>query len=141
MKNIVFYIVFAFLLAACNSNKNIGKSNVRERVEIEAVDDSTEYELIVFDPGYETFLVTQPYPKNYYSNEYYKNWNIQYVTEWNYRYDNPGIYGNFYETRIDYDPSIDYGLDFNYRLYQYFQFIDKQYGIVLISRRGKQKTR
>jgi hypothetical protein len=140
MKNAVF-IMFAILIAACNSNKKVVKNNAGERVEIEAVDDSTEYELIVFDPGYESFLITQPYPKNYYSNEYYKNWNIQYVTEWNYRYDHPDVYGDFYETRIDYDPSIDYGLDFNYRLYQYFQFIDKQYGIVLISRRGKQKTR
>jgi hypothetical protein len=140
MKNAVF-IMFAILIAACNSNKKVVKNNAGERVEIEAVDDSTEYELVVFDPGYESFLITQPYPKNYYSNEYYKNWNIQYVTEWNYRYDHPDVYGDFYETRIDYDPSIDYGLDFNYRLYQYFQFIDKQYGIVLISRRGKQKTR
>jgi hypothetical protein len=140
MKNAVF-IMFAILIAACNSNKKVVKNNAGERVEIEAVDDSTEYELIVFDPGYESFLITQPYPKNYYSNEYYKNWNIQYVTEWNYRYDHPDVYGDFYETRIDYDPSIDYGLNFNYRLYQYFQFIDKQYGIVLISRRGKQKTR
>jgi hypothetical protein len=140
MKNAVF-IMFAILIAACNSNKKVVKNNAGERVEIEAVDDSTEYELIVFDPGYESFLITQPYPKNYYSNEYYKNWNIQYVTEWNYRYDHPDVYGDFYETRIDYDPSIDYGLDFNYRLYQYFQFIDKQYGIVLISRRGKQRTR
>jgi len=140
MKNIVFYIVFAFLLAACNSNKKV-VNGIKEKVEIAPAQDSTEYELIVFDPGYETFLITQPYPKEYYSNEYYKNWNIQYVTEWNYRHDHPDIYGDFYETSIDYDPSIDYGVDFNYKLYQYFQFIDKQYGIVLISRRGKQKTR
>ena len=141
MKKYILYIVLAVSFIACNSNKKVVKNGIKEKVEIAPAEDSTEYELIVIDPGFETFLLTQPYPKEYYSNEYYKNWNIQYVTEWNYRHDHPGIYGDFYETRIDYDPSVDYGLDLNWRLYQYFQFIEKKYGIVLISRRGKQKTR
>jgi len=98
--------------------------------------DSTEYELLVFDPSFETFLATQPYPEWYYSDDYYRNLNIQYVSEWNYRHDNPLVYGNFYETKIDYNPNVDYGLELNYRLYQYFRFIEKEYGIVLIANRG-----
>lgn len=140
MKKFLFLSMIVTALMACNSQKKIAEG-VKENVEITSGNDSTEYELLVFDPGFEAFLISQPYPKNYYSDTYYKNWNIQYVTEWNYRHDHPDRYGNFYETIIDYDLSADYGLDLNYRLYQYFQFIEKEYGIVLISRRGKRKTR
>jgi len=98
--------------------------------------DTTEYELLVFDAKFETFLATVPYSKDFYSNEYYRNWNIQYCAEWNTRHQNPARYGSFYETYIDYNQSVDYGIDFNFKLYQYFQFIEKEYGINLIHRRG-----
>ncbi len=141
MKKLMFLFVLMLAFAACNSQKKAVKNGVKEKVEIAADEDSTQYELIVMDPGYETFLATQPYPKEYYSDDYYRNWNNQYVIEWNYRHDHPDIYGDFYETSIDYRPSVDYGLDLNYRLYQYFQFIEQKYGIVLVPRRGKLKTR
>lgn len=96
-------------------------------------EDSVEYELIVLDPRYESWLATQP-PANFYSQQYYENWNHRYVTEWNHRHNHPLRYGNFYETYIDYDPSVDYGLELNYRLYNYFRFIEHAYGIVLIPR-------
>jgi len=134
MKKYLFLILAAVVLAACGTKKDVVAKGVKEKVEIASADDSTKYELIVMDPGFESFLVSQPYPKNYYSNNYYHNWNIQYVTEWNYRHDNPDRYGDFYETRIEYDPNIDYGIDLNYRLYQYFQFIRKEYGIYLLPR-------
>jgi len=95
--------------------------------------DSVEYELIVLDPKFESWLATQP-PANYYSQQYYETWNQQYVTEWNHRHNNPQRYGSFYETYIDYDPHIDYGLELNYRLYYYFRFIEDEYGIVLVQR-------
>lgn len=129
-------MLLAGVLVACQSSKQVTAPD-QAGVEISAAEeDSVEYELIVFDPGFDTFLATQPYPKWYYSNEYYRNWNIQYSTEWNIRYNNPLQYGTFYETDIPYDASIDYGLDFNFTLYQYFQFVEKEYGIKLIRRRG-----
>lgn len=136
MKKVVLlaFVFIAFL--ACTSQKQIANSEETGKTVVVENEDSTEYELIVFDPAYETFLQTQPYPKWYYSNDYYQYWNYQYVIEWNYRYTNPEVYGDFYENMIDYDLNVDYGLDLNYRLYQYFQFIEKQYGIVLIPRKG-----
>lgn len=95
--------------------------------------DSVEYELIVLDPKFESWLATQP-PATFYSQQYYETWNQQYVTEWNHRHNNPLRYGSFYETHIDYDPHIDYGLELNYRLYSYFRFIEDEYGIVLVPR-------
>ena len=102
-----------------------------------ASQDSVEYELVVFDSRFESFLASQPYQKEFYSNEYYRDWNIRYCIEWNIRHKDPFRYGTFYETEIPYNASVNYGLDFNYRLYQYFQFIEKEYGIILLRRKGK----
>ncbi len=140
MKRIIIILLAAAFLTACRSQRKAAKKNVKEKVAIAPEKDSTQYELKVFDPGFETFLLSQPHPKNFYSNDYYRSWNIQYVSEWNYRYQHPEIYGDFYESRINYDPSIHYGIELNYKLYQYFQYIAKKYGIVLIARRGKEKT-
>ena len=93
--------------------------------------DSVEYELIVLDPGYETFLATQK-PMEFYAQSYYEQWNHRYVIEWNYRHMQPLRYGDIYETYIDYQPSVDYGLKLNYRLYYYFRFFEKENGVDLL---------
>lgn len=93
--------------------------------------DSVEYELIVLDPGYDSFLATQPGP-DFYSLDYYKNWNIRYVTEWNYRHMSPLEYGDLYEVYIDYRSDVDYGLELNYRFYYYFRFFEKENGVDLL---------
>lgn len=93
--------------------------------------DSVEYELIVMDPGYESYLMMQPHME-YHSKQYYENWNLRYVREWNYRHSQPLRYGDFYETYIDYRPDIDYGMELNYRLYYYFRFFEKENGVDLL---------
>jgi hypothetical protein len=64
-----------------------------------------------------------------------KSWNQRYVLEWNNRHRNPLRYGDFYQTEIYYDVHEDYGLELNYQLYNYFLFIEQNYGIELIRRR------
>ncbi|MGQ1890724.1 DUF6146 family protein [Thermophagus sp. OGC60D27] len=121
---------------SCSSTKKLEGPLPKVKFEknnITQSEDSVEYELIVLDPGFESWLISQP-PANYYSQQYYENWNQRYVTEWNHRHSSPLRYGSFYETAIDYDPSVDYGLELNYRLYSYFRFIEHEYGIVLIPR-------
>jgi hypothetical protein len=93
--------------------------------------DSTEYKLIVLDIGFETWLATQP-SMNYHSKEFYEVRNRQYVTEWNLRYDQPMKYGGNYETRIDYSPDIDYGIELNYRLYYFFRYFEERNNLKLI---------
>lgn len=97
----------------------------------EDVSDSVEYELIVMDPGYESFLLTQPHME-YHSQHYYEMWNSRYVMEWNYRHGQPLAYGDIYETYIDYRDDIDYGLELNYRLYYYFRFFEQENGVDLL---------
>lgn len=73
-------------------------------------------------------------PKEFHSQSYYETWNYQYAAEWDIRHSNPLRYDNFFETSIDYQQGIDYGLEVNHKLYYYFLFIEKEYGITLINR-------
>jgi len=129
----------ALVTLAVNSCKTTKKAEgSKQQVELISKDstareDSMEYELIIMDPGFDSWLATQP-PANFYSQQYYENWNQRYVTEWNIRHSNPLRYGGFYQTRINYDPNVDYGLELNYKLYNYFRYIEKEYGIVLVPR-------
>ncbi|MBR8534700.1 hypothetical protein KDU71_03945 [Carboxylicivirga sediminis] len=138
MKTLVFFSMLVVVcIIGCKTTKPVSTDELpAQEISVES-SDSTEYELIVFDPRFETFLATQPYPKEFYSDNYYQQWNYRYCIEWNIRHTNPMRYGDFYETSIPYELSVNYGLDFNFRLYQYFQFIEQEYGIVLIRRRGR----
>ena len=85
--------------------------------------DSLSYKLIIFDPGFDTWLASKP-AKEFYSQGYYEQRNRLYVAEWNTRY-MTGRDGRIYETYIDYDPQTNYGLDINYRLYYYFKYFEE----------------
>ena len=95
--------------------------------------DTTEYQLIIIDIGFESWLATQK-PANYHTNDYYRMWNLRYVSEWNYLY-NSGRYPNYIESYVDYRPGIDYGIELNYKLYSYFQFFEEKHKITLVKRR------
>lgn len=91
-----------------------------------------EYEVIVFDPGFESFLATQK-SKDFYSEWTLKAKNTLMVNEWNSRHLNPMKYNpNIYEVSIDYDSKIEYGLDVEYQLYMFFRFMEKEHKMSLI---------
>ncbi|MDO5510381.1 MAG: DUF6146 family protein [Weeksellaceae bacterium] len=95
-----------------------------------------EYDLVVFDPAYDVFLASRAMPKNYFSETYYKNRNFFLVTEWNIRVRQPMRFSNdLYVMEINYDPSVNYGIDLEYKLFNFFQFIQWKYGQNLDGRR------
>ena len=116
------FILLVVLVAIRTDGFSQKKDRYKVRVDTITVD-SLEYELIVLDPGFESWLATRP-SKEFYSKEYYELKNHQYVSEWNNRYlaaRNNGLY----ETYIDYNSNTDYGLDLNYKLYYYFKFFEE----------------
>lgn len=92
--------------------------------------DSTEYEITIIEPGFDSWLITNARPRWYYSNEYYRNKNTFLVSKWNNRV-RETMRQEPYEYLIEYSPGIDYGLEVNYQLYWYFRYIEKEYGIDL----------
>ncbi|MDN5216071.1 DUF6146 family protein [Fulvivirgaceae bacterium BMA12] len=92
-------------------------------------EDEVEYQLIVDDPGYETWLITNARPIGYYSLSYYEAKNRIYVTDWNAKVVSLSSRRNSpFTEQINYDFNTDYGLELNYRLFNYFKFIHQRYG-------------
>lgn len=90
--------------------------------------DKTEYEILIIEPGFNTWLNSIAKPRNYYSQSFFENRNWIMVNEWNQRVLQPNIYNrNLYELQIDYKPNIDYGYEVNYKLYNYFIYFQRKY--------------
>lgn len=128
MKNLIYiFILFPFLLG-CSTN--IPSSNKNgEGLSFEK-NDRDEYDIIVLDTGYDLFLRTIAQPESFHSEEFYKTRNSFYVNEWNIRNSQPQRYDpNFYSTYIDYNPSVEYGVHFEYKLYNFFKYIEWKYKV------------
>lgn len=98
-------------------------------------EEKEEYETIVFAPGFESFVTTQP-SKSYFTESWLKSKNTLMVTEWNYRHGSPSRYNpQIYEEAVNYDSRTDYGLDVEYTLYMFFRFMEKENNISLIGDR------
>jgi hypothetical protein len=129
MKTIFYYAAIGLFIVGCSSTTKTStkETNLPKEV-VRIANDSLEYEIIITDIGFETYLNTIAKPMNYYSKEYYENKNRFYVSEWNTRVMNPLKYrSDIYENQIDYDFNVDYGLEVNYKLYNYFKFIEYKY--------------
>lgn len=129
MKTLLYYMAIGLLIASCSSTKKTATQETTASQEaVRIANDSLEYEIIIMDIGFETYLNTIAKPMNFYSQEYYESKNQFYVTEWNIRAQNPLRYrSDIYENQIDYDSHVDYGLEVNYKLYNYFKFVEYKY--------------
>jgi hypothetical protein len=129
MKPYSFILIIIILLASCAGNKKLSRVDIKSQES--ELTDSVEYELIIIDPGFETWFLTQSKPTWYHSLNYYETWNKQYVTYWNSKV--MSLHNNaYFETTIDYDPFIDYGLELNHKLFYYFQYVEKVHHIDIL---------
>jgi len=130
MKNLLYYLAIGLFIISCSSTTKTTLKKTADLPEgaVRIANDSLEYEIIIFDVGYETYLNTIAKPEWYYSQNYLETKNRFYVTEWNIRTQNPLRYNSdIYENTIDYNFNINYGLEVNYKLYNYFKFVEYKY--------------
>lgn len=129
-------MILLLVIVACSTvSKNTVTANtpvhtpkvaVNDTVRI--ANDSLEYEVIIIDNGFSTWLASTALPRNYYSLTYLENKNYLYVTEWNNRVLQPQRYSpNLYEMTIDYRPNIHYGYEVNYLIYNYMIYFQNTY--------------
>lgn len=134
MKKNFVMLLFSFLFWSC-TNQVVSPASEKPKEENSLKlekNDEDEYDIIVLDPQYETYLRSIAMPMNYYSEQYYKSKNEIYVTEWNLRHSQPFKYDpDFYAVSIDYDPQTDYGINLEYKLFNFFQFINWKYKVNL----------
>jgi signal peptidase I len=132
MKKIAFIIVLIAIIGACSTPKNnlapLPATAAVKGDTVRIANDSLEYEVIIIDPGFSTWLNSIALPGGYYSQFYLENKNRFYITEWNNRAQQPLRFDpNLYEMTINYDPQINYGYEVNYLIYNYMIYFQNRY--------------
>ena len=133
MKFFLYLLLVMGLIIGCNTtkmansaNKEIENTTTNDTLRI--ANDELEYEIIIIEPGFQSWLISTARPEGYYSQNYLETKNMIYVTEWNNRVLQHQRYNpNLYEMQIDYQPGIDYGYEVNYKLYNYFIYFQLKY--------------
>ncbi|REG86063.1 DUF6146 family protein [Winogradskyella sediminis] len=134
MKKIIPFIVVLILIASCksyNSSPVINNGNEYSLIQNDTVSissDENDYEIIIIEPGFNSWLQSTARPEGYHSQEWLETRNAILVQAWNQRQLQPHTYDpNLYEVRIDYDTRTDYGYEVNYKLYNYFLYFQLTY--------------
>ncbi|WP_055437303.1 DUF6146 family protein [Lacinutrix algicola] len=144
MKNVFLLFTVILMVFACNSSKETTVTK-NEGIEIKKGDtikisgDNIEYDVIIIEPGFGTYLASVAKPKGFYLQNYLETRNIRYVQEWNRRVLQPRQYNsNLYEMQINYSQGVDYGYDVNYKMYNYFVYFQNRYKQNLLGTRVPQ---
>lgn len=132
MKNLLFIALFLVLLISCTTTKSGVSANATAASKtsdtVRIANDSLEYEVIIIDPGFKSWLNSQAKPRGFYTEDYLEGRNRIYVAEWNNRALQPQRFNpNLYEMQINYNYNIHYGYEVNYLIYNYFIYFQITY--------------
>ncbi len=132
MKKLALLITTMAFIVSCKTTNNMStndkESQKKEQDTFRIANDKLEYEIIIIEPGFNSWLERMAKPEGYYSQEFLEGRNQIYVSEWNRRVLRPSVYNtSLYEMQIDYNTSIDYGYEVNYKLYNYFIYFQLHY--------------
>lgn len=134
MKNLLFITLVVVLMTSCTTTKssvvrqdrNENKSVLSDTVRI--INKDLDYEVIIFEPGFNSWLTSQAQPRGFYSERYLENKNRIYVSEYNNRVTQPFRYSTvLYQNQINYNFNIHYGYEVNYLIYNYLVFFQLNY--------------
>ncbi len=130
MKALFIAIIAAVLIYSCDSAKApIGDNNLSSTKSdtVRIANDSLEYEIIIIEPGFQSWIFSQP-PRGFYGQTFLENKNRLWVSEYNNRVREFNRYPrNLYEQEINYEYNTDYGYEVNYMLYNYFVYFQEEY--------------
>lgn len=135
MKNLILLGLFLCIILSCNSSKTVTDKdkddNKIAKINSDTVriaNDEYDYEVIIIDNGFTSWLAGRAKPRGFYSEFYLESKNQIYVPEWNNRVLQPMRYNpNLYEMQIDYNNFTHYGYEVNYLLYNYFVYFQEKY--------------
>ncbi|MGH1518867.1 DUF6146 family protein [Chryseobacterium sp. JK1] len=139
MKNIILALLFALIPLDYFSQTKPETSKEKSEMKPSKNEDG-EWDLTVIDTQFDYFLSAIAKPISQYSESYLKTKNTFLVNEWNSYY-NSGKYRNIIESGIDYDPKENYGIKFEYKLYQVFAYVNWKYGLKMNALSGSDAVR
>lgn len=130
LKQLLFACIIGILMYSCGSSNFNNTAEKEEPVVI--ANESLEYEIIIIDPGFTAFLNSKAQPEGFYNQNYLEARNRAWVITWNQRFLNPTQFNaSIYENMIDYQQNVDYGYEVNYKLFNYFLFVQQKYNMNL----------
>lgn len=139
MKKIILLFSICIAIYSCGSGNNMKGTTSKGVIQndtIRIANDSLEYEIMIIEPGFDSWLISQP-PRGFYGQSFLELKNRSFVSEFNSRVLNPGRYSHkLYSEQINYDPTIDYGYEVNYLLYNYFVYFQEEYNQKFFSGRN-----
>jgi hypothetical protein len=122
MKNYYIVAVVLFLFVACGTKKTaIGDKSTAKNDTIRIANDALEYEVIIIDPGFSSWLAGYSRPRNFYTQNYMEQRNQFWVMQWNQNVLS-GPRRDLFEMSINYDNQTDYGYEVNYLLFNYLTY-------------------
>jgi hypothetical protein len=126
MNRLMILVFGSLFIWSCSSNKPLVRIEGEEQKS-----DSTEYELVVSEPGFESWFVTHRKPVWFHEESYYKQFNQLYTNEWNNRV--RGIENDYpFNELIDYNKINQYGIELEHKLYWYYKFMMDKYDFKLL---------
>lgn len=129
----LLYISIVVVIIACSAATNptipgAASAKIVQNDTIKIANDSLEYEVIIIDGKFNTWLASRAKPRNYYGLKMMETRNYWFISEYNRRVLDPYRYNpSLYEMHIDYNPNIRYGYEVNYLLYNYFLYFQQEY--------------
>ena len=108
MRNYIYALVVVLLIiVGCTAKKKTVNTPENAKAihgdTIRIANDELEYEVIIIDPGFTSWLVSRSFPRGYHSQTFLENKNRMYITEWNSRARQPSRFNpNLYEMTINY---------------------------------------
>ena len=131
MKKFILFCAVLFGIYSCSSTKNIDKPGKKNPTSVtndtvRIANDSLEYEIIIIEPGFNSWLATQR-PKEHYSLSLLEKKNSFMVSSYNSRVTTGNYNRDLYSWEINYDSTLKYGVEVNYLLYQYLQYFQEKY--------------
>lgn len=137
MKQFMLFLLVFGTIISCKTKSISNPSTISNSVKGDTVtiaNKDLEYEVIIIDPGFTSWLNSRAFQRGYHSESYLENKNQWYVSEWNRRVLQPQRYDpSLYEMQINYDPSIHYGYEVNYLIYNYMIYFQNTYKQKLLS--------
>jgi hypothetical protein len=132
MKNLLSILFLFLIIIGCSTTSRTIQKTENDSAKvldtIRIANDELEYEVIIIDSGFSTWLASQAQPRGFYGESYLETRNKIYSNEWNNRMMQPQLFNpNLYEMQINYDPFAHYGYEVNYLIYNYFIYFQLTY--------------
>ena len=127
MKSLLGVLLFVFLLVGCDAKRVVVSDETKKESDmVRIANDSLEYEIIIFEPGFSAWLARQR-SREFFILENLETRNRIFVGEYNRRVNDQRHTRDLYPQEINYDPKLRYGMEVNYLLYHYFIYFQEKY--------------